>query len=118
MSNPAPLSAIRTYRLLSAAASTNGANIKSSPGTVLRVSGYNAKVSAVYLKMYDKSTAPTVGTDTPRKTRYIPASSAFDFQMDDYYGQGVGIALTGAGADSDTTALAAGDILALNVDYR
>lgn len=111
-------SATKTYRLLSALASTNGANIKSGLGTVTRVSGYNAKATPVYLKLYDKATAPTVGTDTPRKTRYLPASSAFDFHMDDYFGAGIGIALTGAAADADTTALLAGDILALNVDYR
>jgi hypothetical protein len=113
---PAP----STYRLLSAAASTNGANIKASAGAVKGIQGYNAKASAVYLKLYNKATAPTVGTDTPVKTIYLPASAAFalDFGTGLSFGTGIGIALTGAAADADTTALASGDILALNVDYH
>lgn len=118
MPSQSPTSATKTYRLLSAAASTNGANIKASQGTVTRIFGYNAKATPVYLKLYDKSSAPTVGTDTPRITRYLPASAAFDCQMDDYFAQGIGIALTGAAADADATVLIAGDILALNVSYR
>jgi hypothetical protein len=80
--------------------------------------GHNAKAAAVYLKLYDKATAPTVGTDTPRKTIHIPASSSFNFELNDYFSKGIGYALTGAAADADTTALLAGDILALNIDYR
>jgi hypothetical protein len=113
---PAP----STYRLLSAAATTNGASIKGSAGTVKGIQGFNAKASAVYLKLYNKATSPTVGTDTPVKTLYLPASAAFafDFGTGVAFATGIGIALTGAGADADTTALASGDILALNVDYH
>jgi hypothetical protein len=113
---PAP----STYRVLSAAATTNGANIKGSAGTVKGIQGYNAKSSAVYLKLYNKATSPTVGTDTPVKTIYLPATAAFafDFGTGVAFATGIGIALTGAGADADTTALASGDILALNVDYH
>jgi hypothetical protein len=113
---PAP----STYRLLSAAATTNGANIKASAGTVKGIQGYNAKASAVYLKLYNKASSPTVGTDTPVKTIYLPATAAFalDFGTGLTFATGISIALTGAGADADTTALASGDILALNVDYH
>jgi hypothetical protein len=113
---PAP----STYRVLSAAATTNGANIKASAGTVKGIQGYNAKASAVYLKLYNKASAPTVGTDTPVKTIYLPASAAFafDFGTGVAFATGISIAMTGAGADADTTALASGDILALNVDYH
>lgn len=113
---PAP----STYRVLSAAATTNGANIKGSAGTVKGIQGFNAKASAVYLKLYNKASSPTVGTDTPVKTIYLPASAAFafDFGTGVAFATGIGIALTGAGADADTTALSSGDILALNVDYH
>jgi hypothetical protein len=113
---PAP----STYRLLSAAATTNGANIKASAGAVKGIQGFNAKAAAVYLKLYNKASSPTVGTDTPVKTIYLPASAAFafDFGTGVGFATGISIALTGAGADADTTALASGDILALNVDYH
>ena len=106
-----------TYRVLSAAGSTNGALIRAGEGTVTALTGYNARASAVYLKLYDKATAPTVGTDTPRKTIYLPTAAAFSIQLNDFFSLGIGIAMTTAGADADTGALTAGDILALNVDY-
>jgi hypothetical protein len=111
-------SATSTARLLSAAATTNATSVKASAGTVKLVTGHNAKAGAVYLKFYNKATAPTVGTDVPRKTIYLAASSPFNIKLDDYYSAGIAFALTGAGADADTTALSAGDILALNIDYN
>ena len=115
--SPSEFTALKTARLLSAAATTNATLVKGGQGTLKRVVGYNAKASAVYLKLYDKVTAPTVGTDTPRKTFYLPASTAFALDMDDYFSQGIGFALTGAAADADTTVLVAGDVLCLNIDY-
>lgn len=108
-----------TSRLLSAAATTNATSVKASTGAIVSIQGYNAKASAVYLKLYNKASAPTVGTDTPVKTLYIPASAAFvfDFPVGSYFSTGIAYAITGAAADADTTALAAGDVLCLNVDY-
>lgn len=117
MSNPGPFSALKTSRIVSAAATTNATVAKAANGTLRRVTGYNAAASARFLKFYDKSTAPTVGTDTPRKTLYLPASTAFAIDCDDYFGQGISYALTGLAADNDTTALTAGDVVCLNVDY-
>lgn len=112
-----PYSAIKTGRILSAAASTNATVFKAANGTVKCVTGYNAAAAARYLKFYDKATAPTVGTDTPRKTIYLPAATGFALNMDDYYGQGISIAITTGGPDADTGALTAADVLGLNVDY-
>lgn len=117
MSRGSP-SATHTARLLSAAASTNATLVKGAPGAVMRVSGYNNKASAVFLKLYDKATAPVVGTDVPRKTIRLAASSAFDFSMNDSFNNGIGFGISTAAADNDTGVLVAGDIVALNVDYR
>lgn len=110
---------VSTARLLSAAASTNGTNIKASAGDLFRIRGYNAKAGAVYLKLYNKATAPTVGTDTPVATYYLPASAAFEIAFDNplYFATGIGYGLTGAAADADTTALTAGDVVCMNVHY-
>lgn len=117
MSSPSVFSALKTQRLVSAAASTNATVAKATNGTLKRVTGYNAAAAARYLKFYDKATAPTVGTDTPRKTYYLPPATGFVFDLDDYFGQGISFALTGAAADADTTNLTAGDVVCLNVDY-
>ena len=110
--------ATATHRLLSAAATTNATLVKGTPGAVHRIQGFNNKASPVFLKLYDKATAPTVGTDVPRKTIRLAASSNFDFELHDSYSAGIGYALTGAAADADTTALVAADIQCLNIDYR
>lgn len=117
MPSPSPLSALKTARLVSAAASTNATSVKAGNGSVKRITGYNAAASARYLKLYDKVSAPTVGTDTPRATFYLPAATAFSLDRDDYFGQGIAYAITGAAADNDTTALTAGDVVCLNIDY-
>lgn len=106
------------YRLLSAAASDNAANAVSRPCSIKGIQGYNAKASAVYLKLYDETASPA-STDTPKKTIYLPASAAFslDFSAGVDFAVGLGIRLTGGVADNDATSLSAGDILALNIDY-
>jgi hypothetical protein len=115
----ARLPAVSASVLLSAAASTNATSAKASAGALKGIQGYNAKAAAVFLKFYDKATAPTVGTDTPVKTLYLPPATAFvfDFPEGFKFATGIAYALTGAAANADTTALAAGDIICLNVDY-
>ena len=115
----AVLPSASTNVLLSAAATTNGTSVKATAGAIKSIQGYNAKTAAVFLKFYNKASAPTVGTDTPVKTLYVPASSAFvfDFPAGYVFSTGIAYALTGAAALADTTALVAGDILCLHVDY-
>jgi hypothetical protein len=69
-------------RLLSSAATTNATSVKTSMADLFRVRGYNASTSARYLKLYNKASAPTVGTDTPVATYYLPPSSPFEIAFD------------------------------------
>jgi hypothetical protein len=110
-------SASKTARLLSAAATTNATSVLAESGTVRHISLRNAKAAAVFLKLYDKASAPTVGTDTPRMTIHIPATSDYAQQMDMYFSQGIAYALTTAAADADTGALVAADVICLNINY-
>jgi hypothetical protein len=111
-------------RLLSAAASTNATVVKATPGSLFTIVGVNANVAARYLKIYNKATSPTVGTDTPVATLYLPPSSVnggqfvFNFTSQPLnLTAGIGYALTTAAADADTGALTAGDVIALNITY-
>lgn len=108
-------------RLISAAASTNGTSVKGSAGNVFRIRGYNAAAALRYLKLYNKASAPTVGTDVPVLTIALPPTAAFDFDLGGadghYFSAGIAYAITGAAADNDTTALTAGDVTALNITY-
>jgi len=105
-------------RILSAAATTNATSAKASAGYLHKVVGYNAAAAARYLKIYNKASAPTVGTDTPVMTVYLLAQSAFALDVDGlYFSTGIAYALTTGSADNDTGALTAADVLGLNVIY-
>lgn len=113
-----------THRLLSAAASVNATSVKGSAGNLHKIYGVSANAAARYLKLYNKATAPTVGTDTPIFTLYIPPNTvnggqfSFDFgPIAHYFSLGIGYGMTTAAADADTGALTAGDVIAFNISY-
>lgn len=60
-----------------------------------------------------------MGTDTPVRTIYLPPTSTTIITWPNplYFSTGIGYAITGAAADSDTTAITAGDIVCLNIDF-
>lgn len=107
-------------RLISAAASTNATNIKGSAARVYKIRGYNAAAAVRYLKLYNKATAPTVGTDTPVATIALKPSDIFDIDfglLGEYFATGVGYALTTGSPDADTGALTAADVVGMNIWY-
>ncbi len=103
-------------------ADTNGANVKASAGQVyaILVSSINAAVR--YLKLYDKATAPTVGTDVPVLTFPIPGAVTgvvvpITIPPGTVFASGIGIGLTTGVADADTGAVAAGEHV-VNLWYK
>jgi hypothetical protein len=112
---------LSTFRLLSAANTTNATIIKTGPARFYSIQGYNAAASARYVKLYDLARAPVVGTDTPRKTWAIPPLAAFVIEYPGArfysFANGLAFALTTGVADTDTGALTAADIVALNLDF-
>lgn len=106
-----------TARLLSADNTVNATLVKSSPGIIRHIDGFNAGTIS-YLKLYDKASAPAE-TDTPRRTIYLTASAMFSFDFADglEFGKGIGYRITTAAADNSTAAVASGAILAMNIDY-
>jgi hypothetical protein len=111
---PAPA----TPYILNSAATTNGALILTGTSGLQAFYATNTGASAAFVKLYNKATAPTVGTDVPAMILPVPAAvsgvpgvctlpigfSGFRFAL------GLGIAITGAVADNDTTAVAAGQV--------
>lgn len=110
-----------TSRIASTAASVNATSAKASAGNVYKIFGNNTKASVIYLKIYNKATAPTVGTDTPVLTIPIAASGRFDIDIGGangfYLGTGIAYGFTTDAADAGTTALLAGDILGFTLTY-
>ena len=106
-------------RLMSSAATTNATLAKNSAGDLKKITGLKATAVNCFLKIYNKASAPTVGTDTPVFTLPLMASSAFNFDFGDgyYFSTGIAWAITLLSTDADTTAIAAGDVLALTIAY-
>lgn len=107
-------------RLISAAGTTNATVVKASAGRMYKIRGYNAAAAVRYIKLYDKATAPTVGTDTPVATITLKASDAFDIDLMPYgqsFTAGISYATTTGSADADTAALTAADIVGMCVWY-
>lgn len=105
------LPAAATNYNLTSAASTNAAVVKSSAGSLGELSIFNPSAAAVYVKLYNKNTTPTVGTDVPTVTIPVAAGAlvTLEFgQMGKRFSSGIGIAITAAAVATDTAAVAAG----------
>ena len=101
-----------TTHTLTSAATTNATVVKNSAGRVSLIALTNTNAADRFFKLYSKATAPTVGTDIPIMTIPVAANSfriidfsAFGLQIP----VGIGYAVTGLIADSDATAISAGD---------
>lgn len=92
------------------AASTNATVVKGSAGSLYGVIATNTTATIYYLKFYNKATSPTVGTDTPVITIPLLAGQTVQAQFPTgiAFATGIGLALTGAGADNDSTNAATG----------
>jgi hypothetical protein len=93
-------------------ATTNATSVKAIQGNIYGLKVYNTNASTRYFKLYDKTSAPTVGTDTPIITIPIaPSSWAPVLEQPIPFTNGIAYAITGAVADSDTTAVSANDVV-------
>jgi hypothetical protein len=108
-----PSSAPTTFHLI-AAATTNATSAKGSAATLMSCQMSNNSATAGYLKIYNKATAPTVGTDVPVVTAIIPGPAAGGGGSNIQFGPGglalslgFALAVTGVITDADATAVAA-----------
>jgi hypothetical protein len=65
------------------------------------------------MKFYNKASAPVVGTDTPIMTIPVAATSSVTIPLGpigQQFSLGIAYAITGLIADTDTTAISAGDV--------
>lgn len=101
-----------TATKLDAAAGTNGANLKNAPGMVYEVSAFNPAAYDVFIRLYDKTSAPTVGTDIAYRVIRVPAGQdkVVTYPGGAYFPAGLSYALTKLAAKLDATALVAGDL--------
>jgi hypothetical protein len=107
-----------TPYILNSLATTNGALILTGSSGLQAFYATNIGATVAFVKLYNKATAPTVGTDVPVMIITVPAAVAgvpgsveITPGFNGYrFALGLGIAITGAVADADTTAVAAGQV--------
>lgn len=113
--------ATTTARLPSSAASTNATSVKASAATLHNICGAtNTSGATVYVKIYNKASAPTVGTDTPVLTIPIAAGATMapiNWPRGLYLSAGLAYAITTGAADADAGAVTAGAVVGLNLSY-
>ena len=110
-----------TMHKTTSAATTNATSVKASAGQVYAIQCFNVNAAVRYLKLYNKASAPTVGTDTPVKTLAIPGNTAGAGFVASWpcglaFGTGIAFALTTEATDAGTTGVAANEIT-VNIDY-
>lgn len=100
-----------TYHKISAG-STNADTVKASAGVVTGYYLVNTASAFRYVKLYNKASSPTVGSDTPRCVFGIPAVSAANLSLElpIAFETGIAIAIVVGIADSDATAVSANDV--------
>lgn len=89
-----------------------GVNVKASAGQLYGWYLFNNAASTRYVKLYDKATAPTVGTDAPVFTLPVPAGAAANvaFPNGIAFSNGIGVGAVTGVADSSTGAPSANDV--------
>jgi hypothetical protein len=111
VSSSTPVTPTTTF--LNSAASVNATSSKASAGTVWNIFAFNFNAANRYLKLYNKNSAPVVGTDIP--VMVIPLLPGQLAQVGVgpngiRFSAGIAFALTVNPADNDTSAVAAGEI--------
>lgn len=107
------------------AATTNSTSVTATRASVYLIVVSNHFTASRFLKLYDKATAPTCGTDTPVKTIEVggvttsPTATTLVIPnpIGSLFKSGIGFCITGVGTDADTTAVGANEVT-LDLDYR
>lgn len=101
---------------VNSAASTNATSVVGAPARLMSLMASNAGGAAAFVKLYNKASAPTVGTDVPVLTIPVPAAGVVSLELGalgHLFSLGLALAITNLIADTDATAVAAAQVKVL-----
>lgn len=101
---------------INSAATTNATSVKATAGTVYAIAISNTGAAARHVKLYNKASAPVVGTDVPVITIPVAAGGFGAVQFGGVghrFTTGIALAITVGAADSDTAAVGASEVKVL-----
>lgn len=104
---------------INSAATTNATSIKAEAGTLHGITASNIGAAVVFVKLYNKASAPVVGTDVPVLTIPIAANGVESLalgHLGHLFNLGIALAITNLAADTDATVVAAGQVKVMG-DY-
>jgi hypothetical protein len=91
--------------------------LKTSAARLYGISAYNSTAATRYLRLFNKASAPTLGTDIPVMVVAIPAGSSKEITLHGVsFSLGIGIAVTTDAAQLASTLATAGDVQA-SINY-
>ena len=105
---------------LVSAASTNLTSVASKPSVLTGWYIMNTATATRYVRIYDKATAPVPSTDVPVLRLPLPAGEGSNISLSastPWLKNGIAFDITGGPLDTDTTAVALGDVT-LNLFYN
>lgn len=98
---------------LNSAATTNATVVNTGRTGLRALVLTNTGGAVAFAKLYDKASAPTVGTDAPALTIPIAANGVVTLALGEHgllFALGLALAITNLGTDADATAVAAGQV--------
>jgi hypothetical protein len=106
---------------LNSAATTNATSVKASAAKLGFALVTNTNANECYFKLYNKASAPTVGSDTPVQVWCIPGNAAgagavVPIPEGLAFSTGLAFAITTGATDADTGAVAANEVI-VNLGY-
>jgi len=107
------VSGLKNTAWINSAATTNATLVYAGSCRLYGGTLHNKSATANWLKLYDVAVAPTVGTTVPKMA--IPMAVGAKVDLGGIleglvFQNGLAYAITGAAADTDTTAVGAGDL--------
>lgn len=105
---------------ISSANTNNSTSVKPSAAAVYEVVACNTNAAARFVKLYNKATAPTCGTDTPYFRLEVAPSTCAPAVISTggmSFPLGLGYCIVTGKADSDNTAPSADDVQ-LNIGFK
>ena len=110
---------VATHTNWNDAASTTATNVTTRKTRLLSIDVQNKGAAAAYLRLYDKATTPSPGSDTTKMTFMVPAGGGKvnEKNMALEFASGFGYAITGASGDTDSTNVTNANEVVVNFEY-
>lgn len=107
-----PVTPTVTNGTINSAATTNATLIKNAAGTLWSINVSNINAATRFVKLYNLNVAPTVGSSTPVLTIPVLTNQVISINGGANgirFSTGISLCITALAADTDTTAVTAGD---------